>query len=206
MKLNSISNMSFQKTLVAKTKFKKNTSDKKTKECKIYVLDSSYDVDYIRELKKNKNWKNANFLNMLNYDLRTSVNPFTCIETYVMELGKENECVACAEVHRFNNITEVRLLETAPAYRNEPKTKNKPKVNHIGETFLAFFAKQGQKSEESGRIELTSVPTAVAFYEDKCGFFSGKYCGVEMYLPQIRYKALIKQNKKHTGGKIKLEA
>ena len=207
MKLNSVSCPSFQKTLVAQTKFRKNVGDEKPQDCKIYLLDDYDDISYLANLKFEDKWKNAVFLDIMDYDLSICLDPRSQLNTYVMEMGDEGECIACAQTDRNYNATEITYLETAPAYQNSPYNPRYSNIKYIGETFLAFFAKQAKKKSHTSRLELTSVFRAMPFYKEKCGFVSRSpaTCEVKLILNEDKYKPLIKQNKKHTGSRLKLE-
>ena len=203
MKINLQNNLSFQKTLVAKTKFKNNTKSNKPQSCKIYVLDDIEDMYYISKLAGKTEWKNANFLFSFRKDLASCISPFTRNAVYVMEMGEKNECIALAEVNQESSDLKVVLLETSPKYKKSLKSNknNKREISYIGETFLAFFAKLAKKNNID-EINLTSVPSAIRFYVDKCGFSPCEKGDIRVFLPKFKYDELIKQNKKHTGGKI----
>ncbi len=205
MKLNSVSCPSFQKTLVAHAKFTKNIQDGKPQDCKIYVLDSYNDIGYFSKLRNKESWKNPYFLDNLECELPSCLDSRGHMNTYVMEMGDEGECIAYAQSDRDYNTSKIDYLETAPIYQNSPYNPSCTNVKYIGETFLAFFAKQA-KQQRKGKIELIAIYRALPFYKEKCGFVSSSpWNNFVLSLPCDRYKHLIKQNKKHIGSKLTIE-
>ena len=209
MKLQNISNsMHFQKTLKADCKVL-NSSTKEPVNCKIWELDKEEDKDYFKNLEKDQNWQDAIFLKNQVEDFDKWLSE---TDRHYYTIEDENEkCLGYTLTENEDDECKIIFLETATSFKNDiPKERGK-RYKYIGETLLSFVAK---KTQEAGgkEISLRSMPTAISFYEEKCGFKRKRLIlevpslpHFEMVLDKSKFDSLINQNETHTTSKINIK-
>ncbi len=161
MKINSITTpISFQKRFMTTANVLKNG---KKYECDIFEINPIEDDDYFKKIKKDKKWKNAEFLSEATEGFPYG---FLCQRTYTIE-NKKEECLGFVNIDCENeNKIEIDLLEVCPQYTHKNKQRD---IKYIGQALINFLI---ELAKEENKEEIT-VPTiyedAIDFYE-KCGF------------------------------------
>lgn len=194
MNVNKLQNTSFQKKLVAYANVIKNNQPYP---CAIYKLEKGIDCDYF--IKQGQVWKKAKYLQPVEAELENNFhNPYIGdSEIYVIE-NKKEKCLGYCHQDTLNKGNEVITLEVHPRYKHE---NGKRKVKYIGETLLAFLAKLSQRQKKPTLKIDHATKDSRPFYTEKCGFDDEKNDS-SPELKQRSFNALIKQNEKHTKGKI----
>lgn len=191
MKIYSLDNAQFKKRLKAKCKVLNNNNEQE--QCRIYRLEPGTDDSYFKNLRKKPEWESAAFLDYAIFQLpRKEV--FRS-DAFVIENEKE-ECIGFCELSVADN-GYIEVIETCPKYRNKEENKES-RYKYIGETMLAFLAKQAKETSIEN-ILLTSKESTIDYYK-KLGF---KKIGTRtMRLYKSNYDSLIENNEKNTESKI----
>ena len=195
MKIEVINNnLNFQKQLRAECAVL--GADNKSKSCNIYKLEPEKDQRYFSGLSKTSEWKNSRFMDYAIFHLPRKEENIS--NTYVLE-NKRGECLGFCEITKAED-DYVEVIETCPKYRSEGDRNKESEYKYIGETLLAFLAKQA-KTDSVKKISLTSAEESKEFYR-KAGFQIK--AGQAMRLYDKNFDSLIENNEKHTGSKINL--
>ena len=195
--LQSYSNISFQKKLVAKASVSVADATDKNIPCKIYKLSSEKDKKYFDKMPNIADWENSEFLDDFKRELKFE-DKYS--EIYSIEDKNEN-CLGLMELldDVKSEMKSVIYLETCPV---NASTNENRKVKYVGESLLAFVAALAKKRKTKVLTVPVFLSSAESFYKDKCGFEQGFSCGLNMF--EDKYNQLIDGNAKHTGHKIKL--
>lgn len=194
MRINKVQTTNFQKKLIATANVLKN---EKPYPCKIYQLEKGIDSDYFT--RQGQVWKKAKYLEPVEAELKSDFfNLYTGdSEVYVIETPK-GRCLGYCHQDNLSERNDVITLEVHPRYKHENQDR---KIKYIGETLLAFLVKLSMKeSKMSLEIDHASQGSK-RFYTENCGFDS-KNNADSLQLNRKKYITLIKQNEKHTKGKI----
>ena len=161
MKINPITTpINFQKKFITNATILKNG---RNYECDIFEINPIKDYDYFIQLKQDKNWKDALFLDEGEEWFSYS---FLGQRTYTIE-NKEKECLGFVHIDcEDSKKIEINLLEVCPKYANKNKQREAKYIGTALINFLINLAK-GEKKEE---ITVPTVyPPSIDFYK-KCGF------------------------------------
>lgn len=189
----SINTTSFQKRFMTTANVLNNG---KKYECDIFEINPIEDDDYFEKIKKDKKWKNAEFLNEAAEGFPYG---FLCQRTYTIE-NKKKECLGFVNVDCENaNKIEIDLLEVCPQYAHKNKQRD---IKYIGQALINFLIELA-KAEQKEEITVPTVyENAIDFYE-KCGFsfiFTQEENGK---LTSDKFDDAIKQNKNHLNNNKK---
>ncbi len=191
MNLNKLQNVSFQKKLVAYANVIKN---KQPYPCTIFKLEKGTDSDYFT--KQGQIWKKAKYLQPVEAELEGDFCNLHTGDSEIFVLENPNgKCLGYCHQDTLNKGNEVITLEVHPRYRYENKERT---IKYIGETLLAFLAKLSQQQKKSTLKIDHATKNSRPFYTKKCGFNNEN----SPELDKGSFNALIKQNEKHTKGKI----
>lgn len=202
MKINTHNyNISFQKTLMAKTAYIK---DNLPRPAKIYHLDRDEDSDYIKNLNTTKDWKRNNYLLLMRDDFNSvkkhnEMFPDYQKDFFVME-DENNECISIVEIetNKQNIETNVEFFEVCPKYSSDFEER---RAKYIGETFISFLANFTNDFLDTDLVVSLPHPQARKFYE-KCGFIIDNENGY--YMPQNKIAELTQKNNDRTGCKMEI--
>ncbi len=194
-------NLSFQKQLVAKATVLKNNE-----QCpvSVYKLDKKEDKDYFENLSQDKKWQGSKLLKYVveQFPKQTRLK-FTHgykLKFYTLE-DKEKNCLGYMQVNDARlNVQNLQYIESQPANK---KTKE---YKYLGETMLAFLAKQQQAKKWAKQLYIpTPLFDAREFYY-KEGFESAcdSLHPLKMFLPLGEEENLIARNEVHTQSEIEL--
>lgn len=213
MKINSVQfSPSFQKKLVAKANVIK---EKQPCPVSIYELTKKEDKDYFESLTVDGKWGLSEFADDIAYDFKYSryLKNFRGKEFnfYSME-DKDGNCLGILEVDNSKKYKQnIKYIEAVPENSKKREKaifleKEKLKYKYIGETMLAFLAKQ-QESKLIPKQIVVQSPLAQArnFYLNSYFCFDDKemFLG-SMHLPFENQVSLIEDNEKHTQAQIEL--
>ena len=168
-----LSNISFQKTLIAKTQVLENNQPK---QAFIYQLDKPQDYDYFdKTLDKQEEWQEALLFQSTKRDIKKDD-----YEIFVLEDDKEN-CLGYVSTHDCDDIdygvrqTAISKLETIP---NCKYFQSDRRIKHIGKTLIDFI--KILKCEKDNRDIWVSSPfePAIDFYKKKG--FEGDWYGMRL--------------------------
>ena len=194
MKISYNNKISFEKKLVANCCVKNGLLNER---CGIFKLSKQEDSGYFSKLYSNKDWKNSNFLGMIDSELTHGYMPS---EIYSLE-NKRGKCLGFCQVYSENDTQdELFLIETIPIENADNKAR---KRKYIGETMLAFLVKR--TFEKGKKNFLVDFPTlnAIFFYRDKCGFKYLKSAN-RFGVGASEAKKFLEQNEKHTNSTIEI--
>lgn len=202
MKINSNNyNLSFQKTLMAKTAYIK---DNLPRPAKIYHLDREVDADYIKKLNKTEDWKRNNYLLLMRDDFNSvkkhnDMFPERQKDFFVME-DENDKCISIVEVetNKQKLETNVEFFEVCPKYASDFEER---RAKYIGETFISFLANFTNKFLDTDLVVPLPHPQARKFYE-KCGFLFDEEDGY--YMPQSNIAELTQKNNLRTGCQMEI--
>ena len=186
-------NISFQKKLVAKAMVQKESMPE---EVKIYQLDEQKDIMDLKKASEDRNWYGSFYLD----EICEEGSYF--IENYdVFTMETKDKKVICYSVVDNNRKKETRLnfIETAP--KLSCYNKGNRTFKYIGETMMAFIAKQGSKKDFVVGTVADREKTK-NFYFRNCKFSPHKTKGA--ILEQQKLDKFIKANEAHTGKTIEL--
>lgn len=201
MKLQSINNnINFQKTLRANCKVL--NEKREPCPCGIYELDAYDDRDYFKSLLLEKNWKNAEYLDFVDTEMRYIHEEPEC-RAFVLENEKGN-CLGFAISTNGRQNYSIDILETAPRYKNDIEGVD-GKYKYVGETLVSFLTKDAIRNKRNF-IDVDAAYTATGFYEKTCGFDYYDPDYDEMYLHESNFQQLINKNEKDTKGTIDIIA
>lgn len=186
-------NIAFQKKLVAKATIQK---DYDSEEVKIYHLDEEKDINDLKRASNQENWYGSFYIDEICDEGVYFINNYT---VYTMETKDKN--VICYSVVDNNRKKETRLnfIETAPKLSCYNKTKRGFK--YVGETMMAFIAKQGKKKDFVVGTVADREKTK-GFYFKNCKFTPYKTNGA--ILEQAKLDKFVKNNASHTGKEVEL--
>lgn len=216
-------NLSFQKKLMANANVIK---DNKPCPVAIYKLDKKEDKNYLKNLSKNdKNWQYPFYLDRIQkefeHSFRFRLKNGSKLEFYTLE-DKNQNCLGLVEVDNGKKGKQnIAYLEKFPA------DYQKHRYKYIGETLLAFLAKQQKSAKEPRKIVVdNAMIEAQEFYlkskfkymYDGCTYNqmylptvdcdeSAGYNGSsadKMFLPKYNDDLLLESNKYHTKSEIEL--
>ena len=193
-------NPSFQKQLVAITDVIRNNESCPVS---IYKLDKKEDEFYFQKLESTPEWYLSTYLRFIDKDFERSsfMNFFKSmfLEYYSIEDTYGN-CLGIVEVDDNKRKTQnIEYLETFPANRWYRK------FQYVGETMLAFLAKQQQMKKNPKQIIVdTPMLDAQPFYlKSYLKYDDDTNHTLGMHLPKENVDLLLKQNEEHTGSEIK---
>jgi len=197
MRVNRLSNINFQKKLVAKCGI---VQYKHPRSAKIYQLEKKVDDKYLKRAAKMQSWKNENFyLNSVarNFKLYGDINSY---KFYVLEDKNDNPLTYCQIYDNIDGSECLIFIETAPdSSIYNPKRTTK----YAGESMLAFLAAQCKKLGHN--LQVVSVsdrkPTN-DFYFKNCKF--DKFKEHDAIMTQDKIDEFLLHNKNHTGREIEL--
>ena len=209
---NSQFNLSFQKRLVAKANVLK---DKQPCPVSIYKLTKKEDKDYFENLSFDREWGLSNFVEDIAYDFKRSkylkIFRGKELEFYSVE-DKNGTCLGIVEVDDSKKYKQnILYIESIPENSKKREVshsleKEKLQYRYIGETMLAFLAKQQQNKIKPKQIVVKSpLVQARNFYLKSYFCFDDKemFLG-SMHLPFENEDCLIEDNEKHTQSKIEI--
>lgn len=209
MKINSVQiSPSFQKKLVAKANVLK---EKQPCPVSIYELTKKEDKDYFENLTFDAKWGLSEFADDIAWDFKRSKYLGKRLDFYSME-DKDGNCLGIVEVDNSKRHKQnIKYIESLPENSKKREIsyaleKEKLQYSYIGETMLAFLAKQ-QKSKIRQKEIVVKSPLAQArnFYLKSYFCFDDKemFLG-SMHLPRENEISLIEDNEKHTQSKIEI--
>lgn len=209
MKINSVQiSPSFQKKLVAKANVLK---EKQPCPVSIYELTKKEDKDYFENLTFDAKWGLSEFADDIAWDFKRSKYLGKKLDFYSME-DKDGNCLGIVEVDNSKRHKQnIKYIESIPENSKKREIsyaleKEKLQYSYIGETMLAFLAKQ-QKSKIRQKEIVVKSPLAQArnFYLKSYFCFDDKemFLG-SMHLPRENEISLIEDNEKHTQSKIEI--
>lgn len=206
MKINTIQNTSFQKTLRATASLKKNNGS--TEVCRIYLLNPNDDKGYFLNQERAPHWHKGTFINNMEYNLYA--NKFQPEKNIWVLENKKGECLGyiTSKENKSNlfyqeekpKCYEIAMLETAPKYRSNSSADDK--YMHVGETLVAYITKKALL-EGKKWVELNADFDAINFYKH-CFFEGNQRDSCDMILKEENFSHLIKQNEKHNNSIINL--
>lgn len=202
MKINSVnSNLSFQKTLMARTAYVK---DNFPRTAKIYHLDRDEDSEYIKNLIKNEDWKRNNYLFLMRDDFNSvkkhnEMFPDRQQDFFVME-DENNKCISIVETetNKQDVETNIEFFEVCPKYSSDFDER---RAKYIGEAFISFLANFTNNFLDTDLVVSLPHPQARKFYE-KCGFIIDDENGY--YMPQENITSLTHKSNLRTGCKMEI--
>ena len=193
MNISNINNsINFQKKLVATAGILRN---KVSENCKIYELDPKEDREYYtKQIQLNDAWNTSRYFKRIDEEIRETGD--LAEKFYTLE-DKYGNCLVAAITTENYFCNDLEWLASAPNRKADG-------IKYGGETILTYLAK---KSQANGR-ESFEVPcaanTAVEFYKkSRFNLINPKFPNFS--LPKKKYGELLKQNKEHTGIKLKLK-
>ena len=194
MQINSVSKISFQKTLVGHCNVIK---DNKPEKCDIYKLDEFEEMEYFNNSQRKKDWQNAYYWNRYT---QSGYMPKESGEIFVLE--EDDKCIGYVDISCDYPGMSIDFFEANPKYKGSDKNK---KIKYIGESIIAFLAHKAQKE----KIPFISVFAwsvgADKFYVNKCGFDKNKVSKIDfLLLNEDKYQDIISQNEVHTKGKMEI--
>ena len=191
MKINSLKfNTFFQKKFVSKANILR---DNQPYQCDIFQLEKKIDIDYFDKIHDDRNWKFSHYVD----DAETVTNAGAPNEkTYVIE-DKNQKCLGfvCITDYKETNTKEVDYLEVCPIYSNSNRKRT---LKYIGETLLAFLAKQA-KFQNHDELRVPYVMRNARGFYSKCGFREdNKIFDSAMWIKNDEYDKFISLNNQHT--------
>ena len=153
------SNISFQKTLIAKTQVLENNQPK---QAFIYKLDRPDEYYYFEKaVQKQPDWKNADLI----YSIKEDVKKYDD-DIFVLEDEEQNCLGYVSTIDYFDydfkeRNTFVIKLETMPKYAGRSTDK---KIKHVGKALVAFLENLKCKKEKRGLHVTAPAPDALDFY------------------------------------------
>ncbi len=192
----TFNNIAFQKRLAARANVL--SKDGNAKQVSIYELDEGNDVKYLENALFDEKWKN-------NYYLEGATvffdDDYKNVKYYTMEDDANN--LLCYSILDEKNRSRNKLscIETMPSQSSYREGKRG--LKYIGETMLAFLAKETKRQGKDLYISsIAKRPKTVHFYFNQCRFNPCEKRNAKLGLSDL--KAFINQNEKHTKGKIHL--
>ena len=189
---------SFQKKLMATTSLK-NCGEEMP--CKIYLLNSSEDEDYLIDQVNETPWADSYYFPTICKDfIENKYYTHPLVGFYSME-DEDGNCLAILEEIKYSSGSRrsIEFLEVVPTHAE--RTSNR-KIKYIGETMVAFLAALSNKKSEL----FVGLPADDAkFFWYNLGFEKKNKRYVSMSLPVNKLDALVKRNEEHTGSKIEFE-
>ncbi|MBR1617377.1 GNAT family N-acetyltransferase [bacterium] len=192
MKINSISQNSFQKNLVAKGGYLKNCNPHF---CNIYQITPEKDREYFLNPKNNSDWRSSLYWRVISTSFPNGMGG----DVYVVEDEDDDKCFGFMAIRKNNKTHEldINLIETNPKFQGDSIKE----VKYLGETMLSYLAQYVQNQNLKGVIVKFWDKNAQNFYTQKCGFEGDKI----LVLNKDNCSKLVSQNEKHTGIKIDLD-
>ncbi len=200
MKINNMNTgINFGKRLLAKTAVLGRTGVPVP--CNIFKIDADTDKDYFEKVSASEDWKNGEYVDILDEDISYYASDDENISMYAMET-ENGKCIGIAELSEGKDEKyNLNILETTPVSTNDRRHKNPP-YRYIGETMLSFLTnlaiKNGKKS-----IRTEPADSAADFYTQKCYFKKPKDDDIyHVALKKKSFNKLISQNAEHTKTKM----
>ena len=188
-------NLNFQKRLVASATIQRNN---KPQEVKIFHLNEPNDNEILERALNTKEWMGTYYLPDLNI---TFLNDFEQNKYYVMEDKKGKLLCASVVNERGKKKNKLEYIETAP--RLSKYNKGERSAKFIGETMLAFIAKNGKKDKKELVIpNVAQRSETKKFYFDQCRCNPAGQRGAKMPFGVIDF--FVKRNESHTKGVIEI--
>lgn len=189
-------NINFQKQLVAKANIVSKGG--KPKEVSIYHLDEKKDIKELEHAYNDASWKGNYYLASV---LAYFEDDYNKVKYYTMEDDEQN--ILCYSILNETNRKRNRLdcIETIPVQSSY--TEGKRDFKYIGETMLAFLAKETRlQGKDFHILSIAKRQKTQNFYFNQCRFQPYGSDDALVDFPDL--KAFIVQNERHTGGKIRL--
>lgn len=191
MKITNFKALSFQKQLVARCSvgnFENNLP------VKIFHLDQQEDLQELKRAKCQPSWKDNHYLNTL---ISYFNNDYQKAKYYVME-NQNGDVICTSKIVPRGKKDDLEFIETAPTFSTSNHIR---KVKYIGETMLAFLAKDAKEGKKIIEVPLVApTPKTKNFYFNQCGFEKHGRAGA--ILTKEKIDMFLKKNEKHTGAKI----
>ena len=198
MKINSFSNIFFQKKLVAKCKVGEQGL---TKNAFIYQLEKPLDCDYYSDQELALEWKHSFYLKEVKDDISKSTarNDKSKFEHYVME-NEDGLMICYSAIRQKHNGEHLEYIETMPCLSSYNIADRK--IKYIGETMLAFLTTIASKLRKDLIVpNIAQRPKTLEFYYRLCKMHP---LDGGAKLEKKDFDKLLKQNETHTGSSIEL--